>query len=203
MFINLLSSAFGNSLSACLSDLSVSVSLGNFTVEKVRFFSICFSPRNRSIFQDVFKSSISKDGQPHVFSSCFFNQILKRKSQLLIQWNACFYETDLCHSKWLKDTITLGIYGCISSVGNTFPYKLDNKVFYQSFNIAAHTGIAFYFLERLHEAWKERMYCFTSQRAYCLINICLILCVCCHWSLMGGYKIKTGTILRHFCLASP
>lgn len=50
-----------------------------------------------------------------------------------------------------KYTITLGIYECIASAVNIFPYKLDNKVFHQGsyvfFYISGHSDIAFYFID--------------------------------------------------------
>lgn len=144
---------------------------GKFHVQKVRFISICSSPRNRRMY---LKAVFQRMDSHNFIPSCFSNQILKRKTELLIQWNACFYETDLCHSKWPKDTITWGIYGCISSAGNICPYKLNKKEFYQRnrllvcFNIAAHTSIALYFLGCLHKAWKERRYCFTSPKVLLL-----------------------------------
>lgn len=56
----------------CFSQWCVSVYLLSlFTVEKVKFISICFSPRNRNIFHHLFKSSISKGGQPQ-FYFCLF-----------------------------------------------------------------------------------------------------------------------------------
>lgn len=58
-------------VSLFVSVICLPVSLGNFTVERVRFISIWCSPRNRSIFQDVFKSSVSKDGQPQFYSFFF------------------------------------------------------------------------------------------------------------------------------------
>lgn len=71
-------STCGNSLNVHLSD--VSFSLENFTVKKVRFTSICFSPRNRSVFQDLFKSSVSKDGQPQFFFLLLFKPDFEKEN---------------------------------------------------------------------------------------------------------------------------
>lgn len=96
---------------------------------KSGFSAFVFHIQTEAFFRMYLKAVFQRMDSHDFFPSCFSNQILKRKTQLLIPWNACFYDIDLCHSKWPKDTITSGIYGCISSAGNIFPYKLENKVF--------------------------------------------------------------------------
>lgn len=70
--------------SHCLSDVSVSVCLGNFTVEKVRFISICFHPEIGAFFRIYLKAVFQRMGNHSFTSASFSNQILKRKTQLSI-----------------------------------------------------------------------------------------------------------------------
>lgn len=58
-----------------------------------------FHPETETFFRMFLKAVFQRMDSHSFIPSWFSNQILKRKTQLLIQWNACFYETDLCHSK--------------------------------------------------------------------------------------------------------